>query len=171
MNKQRKPFTVKEAKIQASILLKSLYSSEVSRSNAAAKRILFLPAFSGMTVSDVIAENIKRKDALAVIAMENGFPSWVELKTQIPFIRAGYLNQWFASYDDARSYLHAQGGYLLPYKNQYFICDRAYIANLGLDPGDPDWALIEYDWANPRDKKAWQRLYKKWIHIQGGSHE
>ncbi len=32
----------------------------------------------------------------------------------------------------------------------------------GFEPGDPDWAKIGFNWVEPADPVAWQRLYKKW---------
>ena len=90
----------------------------------------------------------------------------------MPFIRGGFLNQWFANYLQAKSYQQINGGFLLPFKKQFFICDADYINNLGFNAEDNDWQLIGYDWANPANKAAWQRLYRKWMHIQGdSSHE
>jgi hypothetical protein len=73
------------------------------------------------------------------------------------------------NYEDAKSYLKSNGGFLLPFQNQFFICDSDYMNNLGFDSEDQDWKLIDFDWAKPKDKEAWQRLYKKWIAIQGGN--
>jgi hypothetical protein len=171
MNKPHKSFSVKECKIQASILLKSLHSNDIEQARQATKRFKRLPQFAEFTLDAIIHTDIKRKNALAVIALENGFKSWADLKCQLPFIRGGFLNQWFANYTDAKSYLQLNGGYLLPYKNQFFICDADYLSNLGLNPDDADWKLAGYDWVNPDNREAWQRLYRKWMQIQGDSHE
>ena len=32
---------------------------------------------------------------------------------------------------------------------------------LGLDPDDPDWAAIGWDWARPRSPAARRRLYAR----------
>jgi hypothetical protein len=141
MNKSLSPLTVAECKIQASILLKTARSAD---SNT----------------------KIKHKHALAAIALAKGFVSWTDLKCQLPFIRGGFLNQWFADYAEAKAHLNTKGGFLLPYKKQFFICEASYIQHLGLDPQDADWLLIDYDWAKPADQKAWQRLYKKWMQLQ-----
>lgn len=61
-----------------------------------------------------------------------------------------FLNLWFASYDEARAALQAQGGYLLPYRDQYFVSPAEAIRELGLDPADPDWAAIDWDWEGDR---------------------
>ena len=53
------------------------------------------------------------------------------------------------------------GGYLLPYKNDFFVCQRAYIQTLGLDPDDPDWEQIGFDWVKPANQDAINRLKEK----------
>jgi hypothetical protein len=68
------------------------------------------------------------------------------------------VSRWFSTYDEARESRHAEGGYLLPYRRQFFVTSREGIRELGLDPDDPDWALIGWDWVRPRDTAAWQRL-------------
>lgn len=143
MNKSRKSLSVSECKIQASILLKSMRAKD----------------------TEDVKHNVKLKDALVIIARKHGFKSWTDLKSQLPMIRGGFLNQWFSHYEEAKSYLQSHQGFLLPYKNQFFICDENYIAFLGLDSKDPDWKLINYDWINPVNKEAFRRLYKKWMQI------
>lgn len=171
MNKPHKSYSVDECKVQASMLLKSLHSNDSATSQKAAKRFQRLPEFGNFSLEDVLQADMKRKHALAVIATEKGFPSWADLKCQLTFIRGGFLNQWFANYAEAKSYQQVNGGFLLPFKSQFFICEADYINNLGFNTKDPDWKLIGYDWAKPDHKEAAQRLYKKWIKIQGGSHE
>ena len=68
---------------------------------------------------------------------------------QINFIVGGYLNSWFSNYEEAKSHLQSVGGFLLPYKNHFFICNEQYIKQIGFDPNDPDRKLIGYDWAFP----------------------
>lgn len=165
MNKTRKPFDLSEAKIQATILLKSLHSSD---SEKAVKRFSRLPEFSDLTNSDLLQQKIKHKHALNVIAIENGFQSWINLKIQINFIVGGYLNLWFANYIEAKSTLKENGGFLLPYKNQFFICNANYMKQIGFEPDDPDWDKIGFDWAEPADQTAWLRLYKKWTEYHPG---
>jgi len=72
-----------------------------------------------------------------------------------------FLNRWFAKYEQARASLEQEGGYLFPYKSQFFITEREAVRELGLDPDDPDWQFIGWDWVKPRDKEAWERLKKK----------
>ena len=170
MNKSRRPFTIEEYKIQASILLKFLRGSG-SDAEKAAKRFKRLSEFADLSVADILQKDIKRKHALLLIAVENGFNSWIDLKMQVNFIVGGYLNSWFANYSEAKSHLQSVGGFLLPYKNQFFICNANYIKQIGFESNDPDWKLIGYDWVVPDDKEAWQRLYKKWSQSKGGRHE
>lgn len=161
MNKSCKSFSIEEYKIQASILFKSLRSLDKENT---AKRFKRLPEFSDLSIANILQKEIKRKHALYVIALENGFKSWADLKIQTRFIVGGYLNLWFATYSEAKEHLKANGGFLLPYKNQFFICNPNYMKQIGFDPDDPDWKRIDYDWVEPEDKKSWQQLYKKWSH-------
>ena len=71
------------------------------------------------------------------------------------------LNRWFTAYAEARASLHSEGGYLLPYRDQYFVTLREGIRELGLDPDDPDWTRIGWDWVRPEDAEAWGRLLAK----------
>jgi hypothetical protein len=71
------------------------------------------------------------------------------------------LNRWFTRYEDARSSLELEGGYLMPYQGHFFITMREGVRELGLDPDDPDWAHIGWDWVRPKDREAWERLKEK----------
>lgn len=71
------------------------------------------------------------------------------------------INRWFTTYEDARASLESEGGYLFPHRNQYFVTLREGIRELGLDPDDPDWARIGWDWVRPIDTNAWERLKGK----------
>ena len=72
-----------------------------------------------------------------------------------------FLNRWFASYEEARQALEAEGGYLLPYRHQFFICQPEAIRAMGLEPDDPDWERIGRDGAAPADAEAFERLTEK----------
>ena len=74
-----------------------------------------------------------------------------------------FLNQWFSKYDEARQALDTGNGFLLPYKNHFFVCEADVIKALGLEPDDPDWEKIGRDAAMPKDAEAFQRLRKKRI--------
>jgi hypothetical protein len=72
-----------------------------------------------------------------------------------------FLNRWFSNYDDARSSLDADGGFLLPYRNHFFVCEDEAIRAMGLDPNDPAWERIGKDCVKPSDKQAYQRLHQR----------
>jgi hypothetical protein len=74
---------------------------------------------------------------------------------------AVFLNRWFTNYDDALAARLAEGGYLFPYKHQFFVAESGAVRELGLDPADPDWERIGWDWVRPLDPEAWQRLKSK----------
>lgn len=73
------------------------------------------------------------------------------------------INRWFARYEQARASLTSQGGFLLPYASQFFICEAEGIRLLGLDPEDPDWRAIGWNWVAPTDRAAWLRLLEQRI--------
>jgi hypothetical protein len=60
--------------------------------------------------------------------------------------------------------------YLLAYKRHFFIVERFYIEALGLDPEDPDWRAIGWDWAKPRSVAARRRLYAKVLAARRTAH-
>jgi hypothetical protein len=69
-----------------------------------------------------------------------------------------FLNHWFPDYAGARAHLEAEGGFLLPYGTQCFVTCPEAIRERGLDPEDPDWERIGWDWVHPADEAAWMRL-------------
>lgn len=72
-----------------------------------------------------------------------------------------FLNRWFSNYADARKSLGSDGGYLLPYKHHFYVCEEGAIRMMGLDPADPDWEKIGWNCAKPLDEGAYLRLYEK----------
>ena len=72
-----------------------------------------------------------------------------------------FLNRWFADYDEARRSRETHGGFLLPYRHHFYVCQPDVINALGLDPNDADWEKIGYDCARPDDPEAFQRLKKR----------
>ena len=72
-----------------------------------------------------------------------------------------YLNQWFSAYEEAWESREAGGGYLFPYRHHFFVTEADAVRELGLDPEDPDWELIGWDWVRPLDPEAWERLKEK----------
>ncbi len=72
-----------------------------------------------------------------------------------------FLNRWFSNHEDARKSRESEGGFLLPYQRQFFVCESEAIRVLGLHPDDPDWERIGWDGARPVDVAAYQRLCEK----------
>ncbi len=72
-----------------------------------------------------------------------------------------FLNRWFSNYEDARKSLESEGGFLLPYKRQFFVCDSEAIRTMGLEPDDADWEKIGWNCVQPTDMQAYQRLSEK----------
>jgi hypothetical protein len=72
-----------------------------------------------------------------------------------------FLNRWFSNYPDARKSLGSDGGFLLPYKQHFYVCEAGAIRAMGLEPDDPDWEKIGWDCAQPLDMPAYLRLHEK----------
>ena len=72
-----------------------------------------------------------------------------------------FLNRWFSNYEEARRSLESEGGFLLPYRRHFYVCQPEAISAMGLDPEDPDWELIGRDCARPSDAGAFERLREK----------
>lgn len=72
-----------------------------------------------------------------------------------------FLNRWFANYDEARAAREEGGGYLLPYRHHFFVCEADAVRAIGLEPDDPDWERIDWDAARPSDEEAFARLREK----------
>lgn len=171
-----------EARIQASILHKQLRSPERDVATAAAQRLRRLASLARYTSGQLVAtpELVRRAHALTVVALERGFPSWTaflharaerdvergrapagpRVDTDRFFHRpmSAFWNRWFATYAEARASLEREGGFLFPYRHQFFVCEAGFVAALGADPSDPDWARIGHDWVEPADADAYRRL-------------
>jgi len=123
-----------------------------------------------------ISSTIQRRQCLTASAVRLGFLSWDHVRQVLggetddfgtllyPSSCYGHTNIWSANYDEARDIRAEHGGYLLAYRRQFLIVDRAYVDSLGLDPDDPDWAAIARDWVQPPDRAARSRLYEKLVH-------
>ncbi|WP_437730073.1 hypothetical protein [Sorangium sp. So ce1335] len=167
---------VRELKIRAELLHTRVASSDAG----ALGRLRALPELrrADDAALAAAAPGIRRKHCLAVVARECGFSSWErallalegepgapELGTLLYGRDAGTLHLWFATHGEARAHVdalpEAPRGYLLVYRRHFFVADRAFVASLGLDPDDPDWQAIGWDWARPADPAARGRLYAK----------
>ena len=173
-----------EYKTQAVLLLKQLRSDDSQLSLKAAERFQQLPHLTDITIAEIAAsDQIKLKHALNVIALEHNYGNWSDFKQHLerkenfraklkdqytlvyPQRCSHIMNGWHPNYESAKDELKEIGGYLFPYRNQFFICDTGYIRVLGLDPYDPDWKLIGWDWVQPADQAAWERLNAKLLKV------
>jgi len=161
-----------ELKTRASILHTRIESGDP----AALARLKKLPQFRKAPPEDLRAA--KHQDCLNVIAAEWGFPSWPEAKRVLsgdaiapanfgnllyPERCGSYLNHWTRDYAQASAMRAERGGYLLAYRADYFLAERGFIQALGLDPDDPDWQEMGFDWAKPANLDARTRLYSKLV--------
>jgi len=60
---------------------------------------------------------------------------------------------------EARAALDAgRGLFLLPYRRQLIVVDADFIVEIGLDPADPAWAVLQRDLAAGYASEAWATL-------------
>ena len=153
----------------------------------AARRFRQLQTLSRYSTDELTSGSVdvRLKHALTVVAAEADFASWAQLKSLcerdvVPATTPpmhvsrmdSMLNAWFADHAEAREARQRHGGFLLPYKRQFFVCEAEGIRLLGLDPDDPDWARIGFDFAQPEDTDAWARLaQRRWERINSEQKE
>lgn len=156
----------------ASILLKNCHNSD----GESIKRFHSLRTFASLSGQDTEAiAAVQLKDALNVIAVENGYESWGELKTVLDhaaessplaeikdqFYPKGfttYWNIWFAKYSQAKKVLDEGKGFLLPFRNQFIIVEEHFVDSIGLPHTLREWKEIGNDWVHPKNVKVWLRL-------------
>lgn len=180
-----------QCRARAHELLRHFRADDPRAALAAAVRLVRLRSFADRTPDQLLADrtNVRLKHALAVVAEEAGAASWAALRERIaaaapaPATIVGrtrptsaadvhssrltvYLNRWFADYDEARESLAHDGGYLLPFRDQFYITSHGGVLELGLDPDDPDWERIGFDWIRPRDADAHARLVEQWLAVR-----
>lgn len=113
-------------------------------------------------------KDIQLKDAFDIIAKASGFKSWREMKELFEatehFCPKGSTARWkiwFKNYDEAKAQLKSVEGFLLPYRDHYFICDRDYIEFLGISSDDDDLEKVGRNWVEPLDSDAFLRLSER----------
>jgi len=168
---------VHELKVRADIL----HARIESKDGRAMGRLRVLPELRRADDASLLARatEIRRKHCLTVVARECGFASWeqarrvlgghaedVDFGTLLHGRNASsILSPWFASYEDAlaarRSLPERPRLYLLAYKRHFMLTGRPFVEALGMDPDDPDWEAIGWDWVHPTDPAARSRLYYK----------
>lgn len=108
------------------------------------------------------------KEAYTLIAKTAGYSSWKAMKDD--YEMADILNPprwsalwkiWFSSKEEALQHMTADSKYLIPYRNQFFVCDANYLNALGVAEDDQDLQKVGNDWSSPKDKAAWKRLINK----------
>jgi len=167
---------IHELKTRAEILHRRIQTND----HRAVGRLRVLPQFRRASYEKLAAATgtIQRRDCLAVIAVELGFDSWPQAKTVITGAAlvedfgtmlypghhcAGHINRWYKTYEEAAEDRESSGGYLLAYKRQYVVVDRYFIESLGLDPADPDWEALGFDWVRPKSVAARSRFYARLV--------
>ncbi|MEZ5016223.1 MAG: hypothetical protein R2800_04170 [Flavipsychrobacter sp.] len=160
---------LQELKIKASLLRKQLRSPEQQHQEKAAKRFLQLPFHQYSILEDVLkdVDFYQLKHAYWVLAIENNHETWQQyrdtiIKEDCMYIgnSSAFLNVWYANYEEAKQHQNAQGGYLLQYRKDYFICTEELIKELDLALFKKEWEEIGYDWAQPKSKAAWNIIFK-----------
>jgi hypothetical protein len=161
---------VERCRAEARALQHGLRADDAAVARRAAVRLARLPKFADVDLGDLVrdATAVTRAEALDAIAGEHDFRDWAALVAHaLPELRAvpmhedrmgAFLNRWFVDYDEAAASRRAEGGYLLPYRRQFFVTTADAVRELGLDPDDPDWARIGFDWVRPLDVEAHLRL-------------
>ena len=159
-------------KNEADLLLKGALSSDSAS----------LERFRSSSISPKVAEDpstLQLKYALQVIATENDYATWSDLKAALDhaaetsplaevtdqFYPKGlttYWNIWFAHYSQAKKVLLEGKGYLLPFKNQFFIVEEHFVDSIGIPQTLPEWEAIGNDWAHPKKVKPWLALNERY---------
>lgn len=140
-----------------------------------------LPLFASLSSDNAEALNdLQLKHAFSIIAVENSYGSWTELKSALDtaaetsplaeikeqFYPKGfttYWNIWLAKYSQAKKVLDEGKGFLLPFKNQFFIVEEHFVDSIGLPHTLPEWNEIGNDWVHPKNVKAWLILNEVYL--------
>jgi hypothetical protein len=166
-----KPVRLTDLKKQASFLLKDLCANSL-KSQEAAAQFLKIPVFSGRPIRWILEnkDSFKLKDALLVIALQNGFKGWPDLKKNVTqqdclyrSAHVGLIYAWFSDYEKAVIYHSQNGGFLIKFWKDFAVCGNEYISCLSLSEYPDHWKKIGYNWVKPSDQQAWEFLNQKAI--------
>lgn len=158
-----------EVKTQAKILLKAV------KIDSNLQQKLRLP-LKRLSVSNL--DDIKLKHCLAIVAQQLGFDNWhhaqdilsgsekpieqLNMGTFFYHDSSGvFINEWFADYQQANTILlqHAENKWLLPYKNQFVVVKKDYIAEFKLNPElTPLWNELDHNMVQGYNSLAWDTL-------------
>ncbi len=136
---------IDELKVQAKLLHKRLSRSPAEQYPELRKLLIYIP------------ENLQLKHCLQAISRFHGWSEW----QQVADLAAGksqdfgafwyrsqciaYLNHWFNSYQDAKSFQRNDSGYLLPYQSQFLVVSAQFIQALGTKVDEPQWQTLGKD--------------------------
>lgn len=165
---------IKKLKTEARVLHRTAAAGE----QTALARIRKVHENPGMDDA-ALSQQVKRRHCLGVIALDLGFHGWSHAaqvlrgddsrdfgKLLYPRGCYAHSNIWSADYKEACQIREETEGYLLAYRHHYLIVESDYIRTMGLDPDDPDWREIGFDWVKPGSLDARSRLYGKLIDAQ-----
>ncbi len=141
------------------------------------------PALRGLDAPQ-LTEQLRLRHCLAAVSRRAGLRGWSHLTALLsdkratdfnalfyPDRRAAHWNIWFATYEEAHAVRVDHGGYLLPYRHQFFVCEGDFIRELGVDPDQPAWGRIGRDWVEPGDYDARHHLLGEWLRAAAGRHQ
>jgi hypothetical protein len=157
--------SIADSKRAADLLLKDLRSADCAIAQSAAERFRRIQPFKMKSLDEVLASrsDVQRKHALDVVAREQGYLAWKNLKDAADVLwcpegSQAYWHNWCKTHAEARTYLDESGGYLLTAHGRCFIAEAAFVEFLGLDPNDVRWDVIGFDVFKPRDENTRDEL-------------
>ena len=114
-------------------------------------------------------KSIQLKEAYEIIARSAGYADWRSMKKDVEKYKIfrpskanlPYWNNWYSTYEEAKTHLSKASEYLLPFEGKFFLCGSDYIEALGIAPDDQDLKLVGNDWAFPKDEEALTRIVSK----------
>ena len=161
--------TVNEVKTQAKKLLKAI------KLDKQLEQSLKLP-LKNLALASI--DEIKLKHCLTIVSQQLGFNNWHQANEVLSgmlslsedanwgtfFYPKGsntFINEWFASYQDARNALSdgTKRKWLLPYKKQFVVVEKEFLTGFNLDSlKDQLWTQIDYDMVKSYKSTAWDTL-------------
>lgn len=113
-------------------------------------------------------KDIQLKEAFELVARTSGFKSWREMRELFeatehycPKGSSAHWKVWYKDYEEAKAHLAQGQGFLLPYRDHFFICQNEYVEFLGVPSQDQDLQLVGRNWVEPENSEAFLRLSKK----------
>lgn len=173
----KEPRTEDEAQRWAARLVADLHSLDPKKHGPARDRFMAWPGSGGLSDAVLRDADALLPHALSVVAHAAGLDDWPSLQARLakraalrarraptafyPSFAAAYTHHWFADHASAVSHRASNGGYLLPFRDHFFVASAEYIRALGLDPDDADWTRLGHDAARPADGEALRRLLEQ----------